>query len=137
MKSELKKLDPEIRDAVLGAIEKNALDIVVMDIKETGAFTDYFLICTGKSSTQIQAICDEIERRLRLRGMRGIHIEGYNHADWVLIDCEGFVAHIFSQNSRVFYDLERLWPKAKRIDIESEPSPKATGPKSAGASTAD
>lgn len=118
-KSDLKGLSPEVREAVAGAIEKKALDIVVMDLKGSSAFTDYFLVCSGKSNTQIQAICDEIERRMRLRGMRAIHIEGYNRAEWVLVDCHGFIVHIFSQKARAFYDLERLWRSVRRIEIDS------------------
>lgn len=107
-----------MREAFEAAEEKKALDIAVLDVREAAGFTDHFLICTGTSSRQIQAICDEVERRLRLAGLRLIHVEGYNHAEWILMDYVDFVVHIFSERARSFYDLERLWRNARRVNRE-------------------
>ena len=120
MKSESNRLPAELREAAKAAIEKKALDLAVLELKDVTAFTDYFLICTGTSNRQMQAICDEIERRLSLRGLRPLHREGYNHAEWILLDYMDFVVHIFSERSRSFYGLERLWRTARRIPAEGK-----------------
>jgi len=120
MKSDSKKLPSTLREAVEAATEKKALDLAVLQLKDASAFTDYFLICTGTSSRQMQTICDEIERRLSLAGLRPLHREGYNHAEWILLDYMDFVVHIFSERSRAFYDLERLWRDARRISVEEK-----------------
>ena len=108
------------REGVLEAVHaceaKKALDISLLELEEgSGAFTDYFVICTGSNPRQIQAICDEVEHRLALAGNRPTHVEGYSQAEWVLLDYVDFVVHVFSQNARKFYDLERLWKSAKRV----------------------
>ncbi len=103
--------------ALEGAAEKKADGITVLELKEPAAFTDYFLICSGSSSRQMQAISDEIDRRLRAAGLRPLHVEGYNHAEWILMDYVDFVVHIFSERSRLFYNLERLWRTARRVEI--------------------
>ena len=120
MKSESKGLPVALREAAEAATEKKALDLAVLELKDAAAFTDYFLICTGTSSRQMQTICDEIERRLALAGLRPLHREGYNHAEWILLDYVDFVVHIFSERSRAFYDLERLWRNARRVSAEGK-----------------
>ena len=120
MKSESKGLPLALREAVAAATDKKALDLAVLELKDASAFTDYFLICTGTSSRQMQTICDEIERRLSLGGLRPFHLEGYNHAEWILLDYMDFVVHIFSERSRAFYDLERLWRNARRVSAEEK-----------------
>lgn len=84
--------------------------------KGSGAFTDYFVLCSGTNPRQIQAIADEVELRLKGAGMRPTHVEGYNQAEWILIDYVDFVVHVFSEKARKFYDLERLWKSAKRLE---------------------
>lgn len=108
------------REGVLEAVhacdEKKALDISILELEEgSGAFTDYFVICTGSNPRQIQAISDEVEQRLSSAGNRPTHVEGYIQAEWILLDYVDFVVHIFSENARKFYDLERLWKSAKRM----------------------
>jgi ribosome-associated protein len=120
MKSETKSLPTALREAAEAATEKKALDLAVLELKDAAAFTDYFLICTGTSSRQMQTLCDEIERRLSLAGLRPLHREGYNHAEWILLDYVDFVVHIFSERSRAFYDLERLWRNARRVSAEGK-----------------
>ena len=110
-----------VLEAVEAAREKKAQDIFVLELKEIADFTDYFLVCNGTSSRQVQAISDEIERRLRRSGLRPAHVEGYNHAEWVLLDYVDFVVHIFSEQARGFYDLERLWRTGRRGAVPAEP----------------
>jgi ribosome-associated protein len=99
--------------AVRAAEDKQAHDIRVLDLREITSFADYFVICTGGNSRQIQSIADEIEQRLKKMGERAISMEGYDNAEWVLMDYGDYLIHIFSEKSRVYYDLERLWRDAK------------------------
>jgi ribosome-associated protein len=109
-----------MRDALkiaLNAVEdKKAFDITVLDISGIASFASYFLLCSGDSSRQIQAIADAVEARMKEGGYRTNHIEGYRNAEWVLLDYLDLVVHIFSKNARAYYDLERLWRDAKRLD---------------------
>ena len=120
MKTKTKEMSPPLELAVEAARAKKAEEIVVLDLRGVAGFTDYFLLCTGASSRQVQAICDEIERRLGEDGLSPAHIEGYNHAEWVLLDYVGFVAHVFSESARSFYDLDRLWRTARRVPFAAE-----------------
>lgn len=106
-----------VRIAVQAADNKKAEDIVILRLTEITSFTDYFVICTGNSTRQVQAIADEVTDRLKEYGMRSRNTEGYNSAEWVLIDYGAFVVHIFSGNARRFYDLERLWRDAERVEF--------------------
>ena len=117
MRTKLNSAIASVREAVEAAQEKKAQQIVVLELKEFADFTDYFLICSGTSSRQIQTISDEIERRLSRSGLQPAHMEGYNHAEWVLLDYLDFVVHIFSEQARVYYDLERLWRTAPRVPL--------------------
>ena len=82
----------------------------------SGAFTDYFVVCSGTNPRQVQAIADEVELRLKKAGLRPNQIEGYKQAEWVLLDYVDFVVHVFSEKARKFYDLERLWKSARRME---------------------
>lgn len=106
-----------VRRAVEAALEKKALDVVVLDLKKSGAFTDHFALCSGQTGRQVKAIVDEIIKRLRENGGRPSHVEGYELGEWVLIDCFDFVVHVFTQETRRFYDLERLWGSAERFEF--------------------
>ena len=110
-------LRPPIQWAVEAAREKKAEQITVLDLAALSAFTDAFVICSGASSRQVQAISDEIEEQLGRRGLRLGHREGYNSAEWVLLDFPGFVVHVFHEKARLYYDLERLWRAARRTDV--------------------
>lgn len=113
---------PRLAAAAQGALAKNAGSVVILDLREMGAFTDYFLVCTGWSTPQIQTIADEIDRRMTAAGMRRAHREGYDKAEWVLLDYGEFVVHIFNEKARLYFDLERLWRAARRIEVaESGP----------------
>jgi len=112
-------LRQQIADALAACQEKKAEDVTVLELeKGSGGFTDYFVVCSGTNSRQIQAICDEVEDRLRRTGLRPAHVEGYNQAEWVLLDYVDFVVHIFNEQSRKYYDLERLWKSAERVRPE-------------------
>ena len=101
--------------AVRAAESKQAKDIVVLDVREATSFADYFVISTGSSSRQVQAIADEVGHQLKNRGERPSSLEGYGNSEWVLIDYGDLVVHVFSPKARAYYDLERLWRDAKPV----------------------
>lgn len=105
---------PEILAAVEAAQEKQAEDVAVLDLSKTGAFAEYFVLCSGQSTPQLRAIADAIEEALDKRGVHLAHREGKAGSEWVLLDYGFFVAHIFSPRAREYYDLERLWRSAER-----------------------
>jgi ribosome-associated protein len=112
------KLASELRAAVDAAHSKKAKNIVVLDLRKLGAFTDYFVICTGLSHPQIAAISDEVELQLEKLGNTRVRREGQSRtSEWVLLDYGFFVVHIFSERARLFYDIERLWRAATRLDV--------------------
>ncbi len=108
----------EVNAAVRAALDKQANHLLLLDLAGLCSFTDYFLICSARNPRQGQAISDEILLCLERRGLRPSHVEGYNQADWILMDYAHFVVHIFSEQARRFYDLERLWRSAPRISVE-------------------
>ncbi len=118
----LNSLRPEIRSAVEAAQDKQAVDITVLNLSGAGAFAEYFLLCSGQSQPQIQAIGESIEEKLLRQGRRVAHREGKSSAEWVLLDYGDFVVHIFSERARQYYDLERLWRSAERLTFPG-PSP--------------
>ncbi len=126
----LENLRSEIRWAVEAAQEKQAVDITVL--KLPGAFAEYFLLASGHSQPQIQAIGEAIEERLRRAGRRLAHREGKAGAERVLLDYGDFVAHIFSDRARKYYDLERLWRTAERIDFPAPGKPESHAEESEG-----
>jgi ribosome-associated protein len=108
--------------AVEAAMEKKAGAITVIDLSGIGAFTEYFVICTGYSTPQVQAICGEIEESLYKNAKRTpAHREGHRSAEWALLDFGGFVVHVFSEQARRYYDLERLWRSAPKLEIPDDP----------------
>jgi ribosome-associated protein len=113
-KSDLKK---QVAAAIQACLDKKAEELSILEMeKGSGAFTDYFVLCSGSNPRQVQAIADEVELRLKQAGLRPTHVEGYNQAEWVLVDYVDFVVHVFSEKARKFYDLERLWKSAKRLE---------------------
>jgi len=113
-KNELKR---QISEAIAACQDKKAEDISILELeKDSGAFTDYFVMCSGTNPRQVQAISDEVELRLKKADLRPAHVEGYRQAEWVLLDYVDFVVHVFSEKSRRFYDLERLWKSAKKLE---------------------
>jgi ribosome-associated protein len=81
------------------------------------SFTDYFVICTGANPRQIQAISDEIMLKLKQQGEYALSVEGYDNAEWVLIDYGDFLVHVFSEKARLYYDLERIWRHGKTVEV--------------------
>lgn len=111
------RLPDAVREAVAAMVDKKALDIVLLDLREAGAFTDYFVVGSGRTTRQVQAIADAVNERLRAIGARPNHVEGYDHAEWVLIDGFDLLVHIFTVETRRVYGLERLWGNAGRIAV--------------------
>jgi ribosome-associated protein len=107
-----------VREAVAAADDRKALDLKVLHLEKISDFTDYFLICSGSSERQVQAIADAVQERMREEGIRPLHVEGYNRAQWILLDYGDFVAHIFQEEPRRFYSLERLWGDAPDVTAE-------------------
>jgi len=112
-----KTLRPELRWAIEAAQSKKAAGVTLLDLTGLGAFTEYFLVCTGLSTPQVRAICDGIEETLHVHGLRPFHREGRAGAEWLLLDYGSFIVHIFSERLREYYDLERLWRQARRSDF--------------------
>lgn len=99
------------------ALSKKATDVVVLDVRKATAFTDYFVLASGANQKQLLAIVDAVEEALRGQGLRPAHVEGYPKAEWILLDYSDFVVHVFTPRSRTFYDLERLWGGATRLEV--------------------
>jgi ribosome-associated protein len=107
----------QVTEAINACVDKKAEEITILELeKGSGPFTDYFVVCSGTNPRQVQAIADEVETRLEKKGMRVNHMEGYKQAEWVLLDYVDFVVHVFSDKARKFYELERLWKSAKRLE---------------------
>ena len=118
----LDSLPQGVRLAVAAAQNKKAAGITVLDLSGVGAFTDFFVICTGFSTPQVQAICSEVEEQLEKHLHRSPkHREGRGSAEWALIDFGGFILHVFSEQARRYYDLERLWRSSPKLEIPDEP----------------
>jgi ribosome-associated protein len=103
--------------AVKAALDKKAEDAVLLDLRRAAAFTDYFLLLSGGNPKQLVAIADAVQDTLKAAGRRPDHVEGYPRQEWILLDYGTFVVHIFSKRSREFYDLERLWGAATRVEL--------------------
>ncbi len=110
--------DTSVQDALEAALDKKAADVVVLELDGVCSFSDCFIICSGTSARQNQAISDGVKERLRQSGHRASHIEGYSEGEWILMDYLDFVVHIFTERAREFYDLERLWRAGKRRNAE-------------------
>ena len=118
----------QVARAVKAIEGKKGEDIVILEMdKNSGAFTDYFVVCSGTNPRQIQAIADDVEKQMAEAGQRPNSVEGYTQAEWVLLDYVDFVLHIFSERARKFYDLERLWKSARKLtpaDLAKKPTAK-------------
>ena len=111
----------KLMTAAGAASDRKAQDMVALDIRKIASFAEYFLICSAGSTRQVQAIADEITERLRDElGSRPLHTEGYETATWVLLDYGDLIVHIFTGESRAFYQLERLWRDAVRVELPEE-----------------
>ena len=110
-----------LREAVAAALEKKAEGMEVLDLRGFSGITDYFVICHGATSRQVEAIVDEVDRRLGKGGFHPAHVEGRRDAGWVLMDYLDFVVHVFTGDRRSFYALERLWADAPRLAVLAAP----------------
>lgn len=114
------ELDERIWLALAAAAEKKASNMVALDLREIASFTDYFVVATGMNERQVQAISDGVVETLKKAGSPVIRVEGYKTAEWILLDYGDFVMHIFGEKARKFYDLERLWREARRVELPPE-----------------
>ncbi len=111
----------KLMTAARAAAERKALDMVAIDIRKVASFAEFFLVCSGSSTRQVQAIADEILERMRdERQSRPLHTEGYETATWILLDYGDVIVHVFTNESRQFYQLERLWRDAERVTLPDE-----------------
>jgi ribosome-associated protein len=110
------RLPKQVELAIRAAEDKKASAFVVLDLRKAAGFTDFFVICSGTNPRQIRAIADAITEALGAEGVKPAHVEGYGRSEWILLDYFDFIVHIFAPETRVFYDLERLWGDAERIE---------------------
>lgn len=110
----------QARLAARTAADKQAEDVVVLDVREQISITDYFVICSGSSERQVKTIAEEVERALKADGRAPVRVEGGPGARWILVDYVDFVVHVFHDEEREFYRLETLWQDAPRVAWESE-----------------
>jgi ribosome-associated protein len=108
----------KVREAVSAADDRKAVDLKVLHLEKVTDFTDYFMICSGTSERQVQAIADAVQERLRENKARPLHVEGYNRGQWVLMDYGDLVVHVFQEEPRRYYALERLWGDAPDVTAE-------------------
>jgi len=116
------RLPSAVRRAAQLTLERKASDVVVLDLRGISSATDYFLLATGTSDTQVRSISDHVTKELRNEGTRPAHTEGGREARWVLIDYIDFVVHVFHPEVRSFYQLEALWGDAPRHELAAEPA---------------
>jgi ribosome-associated protein len=108
------------------AVDFKALDLVVLDVTGLSSFADFFVICSGKSSRQVQGIADNLHESLRKEGIRPLGIEGHREGQWVLMDYGDVIIHVFYEPVRFLYDLESLWSEARRVRCDHEHMPPST-----------
>jgi ribosome-associated protein len=116
-KKQSAKLPAQVDLAVAAAEGKQAVNLVLLDLRKTAGFTDFFVIASGNNSRQVRAIADAVMESLARKGAKPAYVEGYDQSDWILLDYFDFIVHVFGPERRVFYDLERLWGNADRIEI--------------------
>jgi ribosome-associated protein len=112
-------LSEELTLGIAAALEKKAVDVVVLDLRKASAFTDFFVICTGANTRQVQAIAESVQAALGRKGVKPALVEGQGRAEWVLIDYFDFIVHVFTPATREFYGLERLWGDAERVEVSA------------------
>ena len=124
VKTEKRKKTPrlprQVALAVKAADDKQATNIVVLDLRKAAGFTDYFVICSGSNSRQIRAIADGVIDALGADGEKPAHVEGNDRSEWILLDYFDFIVHVFAPGTRTFYGLERLWGNAEQVSAAEE-----------------
>lgn len=111
------RLPAQVEHAIRAAEDKQAVNLVALDLRKAAGFTDFFVIASGTNPRQVRAIADGVMDRLAGEGVRPAHVEGYDRSEWILLDYFDFIVHVFAPDTRVFYDLERLWGNADRIEV--------------------
>ena len=111
------KVPAAVTRAARAALDKKAAEVVVLDLKKQAGFTDFFVLASGANQKQILAIADAVMEAMRAEDLRPKHVEGYPRQEWILLDYSGFVVHVFTPKMRLFYDLERLWGGAARMEV--------------------
>ena len=115
-KKKTPKLPAQIKLATGAAESKQAVNLVVLDLRKSAGFTDFFLIASGTNTRQVRAIADAVIESLAAKGAKPAYVEGYDRSEWILLDYFDFVVHVFAPETRLFYGLERLWGNAERIE---------------------
>jgi len=113
------RLPADLKLAIKCAQDKQAIDLTVLDLRNASAFTDFFIVCTGANTKQVQAIADGVEAGLKADGQPPALVEGYNRGEWILLDYFTFIVHVFLPAQRNFYGLERLWGGAEPIEVSA------------------
>ncbi len=108
------------RSAVKAALDKKAKNVLILELKDLSIMSDYFVICSGESTTHVRSIVDNIEKEFRLKKIKPSGIEGHKLNQWVLMDYSDVIVHVFEEETRAFYELEKLWLDAPRVDIEED-----------------
>lgn len=111
------RIPSQVEHAIRAAEDKQAVDLVLLDLRKAQGFTDFFVICSGTNPRQIRAIADAVMASLAEDGVKPADIEGYDRSEWILLDYFDFIVHVFAPETRVFYGLERLWGNAERIEF--------------------
>jgi ribosome-associated protein len=110
------RVPAQVTEAIAAALDKQAHDLSVLDLRQAAGFTDFFVICTGTNPRQVRAIADHVREVLAEDGVKPSHVEGYDRSEWILLDYFDFVVHIFAPETRTFYGLERLWGSAQKVE---------------------
>jgi ribosome-associated protein len=110
--------DRKVRRAARAALDKRATDLVVLDVRGISSIADYFLLCSGKSTTQVETIADAIREELKSEGIRPLHAEGVAESGWILLDYGDVLMHVFLEDTRAYYALERLWGDAPTVPVD-------------------
>ena len=111
------KLPAQVAIAIAAAEDKQAQNLVALDLRKSASFTDFFVIASGTNTRQVRAIADAVMESLAAKGVKPAYVEGYDRSVWILLDYFDFIVHVFGPETRVFYDLERLWGNAERIEV--------------------
>ncbi len=114
------RLPADLKLAIACAQDKQAIDLTVLDLRNASAFTDFFVVCTGANTKQVQAIADAVQAGLKAAGQPAALVEGYSRGEWILLDYFTFIVHVFLPAQRTFYALERLWGGAESIEVSED-----------------
>jgi ribosome-associated protein len=106
------------QQAARAALDRKAIDLVVLDVQGLSSVTDYFVVCSGRSTTHLASITDAIREALKADGVRPLHAEGATDSGWVLLDYGDVLMHVFLEQTRAYYALERLWGDAPSISVD-------------------